>query len=110
MALGRVERMQIRLTQDEAVAVDDWRLAKRMSSRASAVRELVKRGLVAEGFIRADKNVKSKDFELLATQTTEIDALAAPMSCSAARLDARLANWVLNLCSIRNDSGRHGDN
>jgi hypothetical protein len=36
-----------------------------MPSRASAIRELLKRGLAADGFTLADKNVKSKEFGLL---------------------------------------------
>ena len=66
MALGRVERLQIMLTEHELSAIDEWRFTRRMPSRASAIRELLKRGLAAEGFIRGDKAVKSKDFGLLA--------------------------------------------
>jgi Arc/MetJ-type ribon-helix-helix transcriptional regulator len=66
MALGRVERLQIMLTEHELAAIDEWRFTRRMPSRASAIRELLKRGLAAEGFIRADRAVKSKDFGLLA--------------------------------------------
>ena len=62
MALGRVERLQIMLTDDELVAIDDWRFGRRMPSRAAAIRELLKRGLAAEGFSLADRDVKSKDF------------------------------------------------
>ena len=47
--LARGERLQIMLTDEELVALDDWRFDKRMPSRASAVRELLKRGLAAEG-------------------------------------------------------------
>ena len=49
MDLNRGERLQIMLTQDEVKALDDWRFAKRMPSRASAVRELLRIGLAAEG-------------------------------------------------------------
>lgn len=63
--LGRVERLQIMLSEDELVALDDWRFARRMPSRASAVRELLKRGLVAEGSKLADKATKSKQFGVL---------------------------------------------
>jgi hypothetical protein len=66
MALGRVERLQIMLTDDEVAAIDDWRFQRRMPSRAAAVRELLKRGLLAEGFVLADKSTKSKDFGILA--------------------------------------------
>jgi len=50
------------LTDDELVALDDWRFAKRMPSRASAVRELLKRGLMAEGFALAKNGARSKDY------------------------------------------------
>ena len=36
------------LDADELLALDDFRFKKRMPSRASAVRELLKRGLAAE--------------------------------------------------------------
>jgi len=62
--LGRAERLQIMLTADELRLVDDWRFARRMPSRSSAIRELLKRGLVAEGFNLSDPKTKSKDFGL----------------------------------------------
>jgi metal-responsive CopG/Arc/MetJ family transcriptional regulator len=62
MPLGRVERLQIMLTDDELAAIDDWRFKRRMPSRAAAIREMLKRGLAAEGFTHADRDVKSKDF------------------------------------------------
>jgi hypothetical protein len=62
MALGRVERLQIMLTDEELAAIDDWRFQRRMPSRAAAIRELLQRGLAAEGFVLANRNVKSKDF------------------------------------------------
>jgi hypothetical protein len=55
----RAERLQIMLDPEELAAVDDFRLAKRMPSRASAVRELLKRGLAAEGFLSAPAGGKS---------------------------------------------------
>lgn len=66
MGLGRVERLQIMLTEDEVVAIDDWRFDRRMPSRAAAIRELLRRGLTAEGFGLANKDVKSKDFGVVA--------------------------------------------
>jgi hypothetical protein len=62
--LSRAERLQIMLTAAELKLVDDWRFTKRMPSRASAIRELLKRGLVAEGFDVAHDGSKSKDFGL----------------------------------------------
>jgi len=58
----RGERLQIMLTGDELESLDSWRFAKRMPSRAAAVRELLKRGLVAEGFDFVEKGSKSEDF------------------------------------------------
>jgi len=60
--LNRDERLQIMLTDNELAAVDDWRFKKRMPSRAAAVRELLKRGLAAEGFEIAASHAKSKEF------------------------------------------------
>ena len=66
--LNRAERLQIMLTNDELKAVDDWRFKTRMPSRAAAVRELLKRGLAAEGFNSASRNTKSKDFGVVGTE------------------------------------------
>ena len=63
--LTRGERLQIMLSRDEVRALDDWRFAKRMPSRASAVRELLKRGLAAEGFSVAEDGAKSQDFGMI---------------------------------------------
>ena len=62
--LNRAERLQIMLKPAELKLVDNWRFLKRMPSRASAVRELLKRGLVAEGFAVAEDGSHSKDFGL----------------------------------------------
>jgi hypothetical protein len=58
----RPERLQIMLSPEELVVVDDFRFKKRMPSRAAAVRELLRRGLAAEGFELATAGVKSSDF------------------------------------------------
>jgi hypothetical protein len=60
--LNRGERLQIMLTAEELAALDDWRFSRRMPSRAAAVRELLKRGLAAEGFDLAGQGAKSKDY------------------------------------------------
>lgn len=60
--LTRGERLQIMLTPEELKLIDDWRFQRRMPSRASAVRELLKRGLAAEGFDLAGASQKSVDF------------------------------------------------
>ncbi len=58
----RVERLQVMLGGAELKALDDWRFSRRMPSRASAVRELLKRGLAAEGFLTTGPDAKSADF------------------------------------------------
>lgn len=60
--LNRGERLQIMLTDEELSALDDWRFARRMPSRAAAIRELLKRGLAADGFAESDGKQKSKDY------------------------------------------------
>ena len=60
--LTRGERLQIMLTREEVEALDNWRFSRRMPSRAAAVRELLKRGLAAEGFMAADGDQHSRDF------------------------------------------------
>ncbi|HVZ54978.1 MAG TPA: hypothetical protein VG986_23640 [Pseudolabrys sp.] len=74
-ARGRAERLQIMLTDEERVAIDDWRFKQRMPSRAAAVRELLKRGLIAEGFALADPKTKSKDFGLLDAEAKGVTKL-----------------------------------
>ena len=60
--LTRGERLQIMLTKEELEALDNWRFARRMPSRAAAIRELLKRGLGAEGFAEVLSGNKSEDF------------------------------------------------
>lgn len=60
--LERGERLQIMLSAAELRAVENWRFEKRMPSRAAAVRELLRRGLIAEGFTVAGEGVRSGRF------------------------------------------------
>jgi len=59
--LERPERLQIMLNAEELTALENWRFAQRMPSRAAAVRELLRRGLAAEGML-SGQGVKSQDF------------------------------------------------
>ena len=61
----RAERLQIMLTDDEIAAVDNWRFERRVPSRASAVRELLRRGLAAEGFEIAPRGSRSQDYGVI---------------------------------------------
>lgn len=64
--LTREERLQIMLTDTELKAIDDWRFSRRMPTRAAAVREILKRGLSADGFSEAVAGEKSQDFSVVA--------------------------------------------
>ena len=61
----RGERLQIMLTSEEFTALDQWRFSRHMPSRAAAVRELLRRGLAAEGFDVSDGKMKSADFGVI---------------------------------------------
>jgi hypothetical protein len=72
--LERPQRLQIMLTDEELAALENWRFDKRMPSRSAAVRELLRRGLAAEGFLTADAGAKSQDFRVLNILPTAISA------------------------------------
>jgi metal-responsive CopG/Arc/MetJ family transcriptional regulator len=63
--LPRGERLQVMLTQEELTALDTWRFKTHMPSRASAIRELLRRGLAAEGFDVSDGRTKSGDYGVI---------------------------------------------
>ncbi len=65
MSDPRGERLQVMLTREELVALDNWRFKSRMPSRASAIRELLCRGLAAEGFDVSDVTTKSGDYGVI---------------------------------------------
>ncbi|TRC96777.1 hypothetical protein FJV76_02665 [Mesorhizobium sp. WSM4303] len=67
--LERPERLQIMLTAEELAALENWRFEKRMPSRSAAVRELLRRGLDADGFLTAGQGTKSQDFGILSSST-----------------------------------------
>jgi len=73
--LERGERLQIMLTAEEVEALDTWRFARRMPSRAAAVRELLKRGLTSEGFPEAQPGKQSKEFGVISQNS---DGQGAP--------------------------------
>jgi hypothetical protein len=55
----RAERLQIMLSAEELAAVENWRFERRMPSRAAAVRELLRRGLASEGFLRSSRRISA---------------------------------------------------
>ena len=62
---ARGERLQIMLSPEELTVLDDFRFKERMPSRAAAVRELLKRGLAAEGYATATYGSKSTDYGVI---------------------------------------------
>ncbi len=64
---ARGERLQIMLAPEELSALDDFRFKNRMPSRASAIREILRRGLGVVGD-NAKTGAKSGDFGVLATK------------------------------------------
>jgi hypothetical protein len=65
--LSRPDRLQIMLSADELRVLDDWRFARRMPSRAAAIRELLRRGLAVEGI----------DLDAIGRQSTSFGVLDA---------------------------------
>jgi len=63
--LQRGERLQIMLEVDELRALDDFRFANRMPSRAAAVRELLRRGLGAGGNLIDGGEASSQSYGVL---------------------------------------------
>jgi hypothetical protein len=71
MTEDRGERLQIMLSMEELKALDDWRFAKRMPSRAAAIRELLRRGLAADGFDSAQAGKKSQSYGVIKEMRTD---------------------------------------
>lgn len=71
--LERPERLQVMLSAEELTALENWRFEKRMPSRAAAVRELLRRGLAAEGFLTAEAGQKSQDFGVVDRKGSQVD-------------------------------------
>lgn len=63
--LQRGERLQIMLEADELRALDDFRFANRMPSRAAAVRELLRRGLGVDGAVSDGGTSPSQSYGVL---------------------------------------------
>jgi hypothetical protein len=60
--LARGERLQIMLSPEELRVVDDFRFRNRMPSRAAAVRELFRIGLVNAGLTMTTLGKQSSDY------------------------------------------------
>jgi len=65
--LERGERLQIMLSPEELIAIDNFRFKNRMPSRAAAVRDILRLGLDSLDFKSAAAGMKSKDIGVLTT-------------------------------------------
>ena len=61
----RTEKLQLMLDDEELKAIDDWRFANRMPSRAAAIRELLRRGMLAHGFDEPATDLPSGEFRVV---------------------------------------------
>ena len=66
------------LSGDELQVVDEFRFKQRMPSRAAAVRELLKRGLAAEGYSAAVFGSKSSDYGVTGGSPSDGNGKAHP--------------------------------
>ena len=71
MGRERLVRLQIMLNNTELEAIENWRFNTRMPSRAAAVRELMRRGLAAEGFKVAAVGGSSESYGVVNSSQTE---------------------------------------
>ncbi len=61
----RTERLQLMLDEEELEAIDEFRFSERLPTRAAAIRELLRRGLLYEEAELPQNATKSTDFTVL---------------------------------------------
>lgn len=65
----RTEKLQLMLSDEELRAIDDWRFAHRIPTRAAAIRELLRRGLHAQDQAAPEPNASTRDYGVLDTES-----------------------------------------
>lgn len=65
----RTERLQIMLANVELQAIDDWRYDNRIPTRAAAIRELLRRGMVAEDLEPPQQNAETSEYSVIDDDT-----------------------------------------
>ncbi len=85
--LKRSEKLQLLLDEEELKAIDDWRFAHRLPSRAAALRELLRRGLLATPVHGEPEteNVTTGEFRVVDEEVNEILDASEPTSSKASR-------------------------
>lgn len=71
--MNRTERLQVMLDERELEIIDEWRFAKRIPTRAAAIRELIARGLTAKGFDDPEPMGKSTEYAVIDEENVSED-------------------------------------
>ena len=67
----RTERLQLMLDDEELTRIDDWRFDNRIPTRAAAIRELIRRGMLYEDAVDQDvelpdqRDMKSTEYRAI---------------------------------------------
>jgi len=70
----RTEKLQLMLSYEELKTIDDWRFEYRLPTRAAAIRELLRRGLLAREFEEPDvEDAATGDFGVV-SKDRDLDA------------------------------------
>lgn len=72
--LKRTEKLQLMLDEVELKAIDEWRFEHRMPTRAAAIRELLRRGLLATEHHEAPDTeaASTRDFSVVDSEVEEV--------------------------------------
>ena len=60
----RTEKVQVMLDDGELRAIDDWRFENRIPTRAAAIRELLRRGLLNKQFESPRGDLPTREFRV----------------------------------------------
>lgn len=83
--LKRLTRLQVMLDMAELRALDDFRFMKRMPTRASAIREILRRGLQADGFDLAREDAHSQEFGVIQDDSESVSPTTGSKNAPRAR-------------------------
>ncbi|MEO1135292.1 MAG: hypothetical protein AAFW68_01615 [Pseudomonadota bacterium] len=72
--LKRTEKLQLMLDEVELKAIDEWRFEHRMPTRAAAIRELLRRGLLSSEHHGAPETeaASTRDFSVVDEEVEEV--------------------------------------
>lgn len=61
----RTEKLQLMLSDVELTAIDDWRFENRIPTRAAAIRELLRRGLLTTELEDPEPNASTRAYSVI---------------------------------------------